>query len=56
MIVLEFKAKGKTTQYAAIDEAILTAQFVRNKCIRYWMDNQGVRQKELYRLSKTLRE
>ena len=39
-----------------IDEAILTAQFVRNKCIRYWMDNQGVGQKELYGLSKTLRE
>jgi putative transposase len=54
--VLEFKAKGKTTQYAAIDEAIRTAQFVRNKCIRYWMDNRGVGQKELYRLSKTLRE
>jgi putative transposase len=56
MIVLEFKAKGKTTQYVAIGEAILTGQFVRNKCIRYWMDNQGVGQKELYRLSKTLRE
>nr|WP_223300717.1 hypothetical protein [Oscillatoria nigro-viridis] len=28
-IVLEFKVKGKTTQYAAIDEAIRTAQFVR---------------------------
>ena len=56
MIVLEFKAKGKTTQYAAIDEAIRTAQFVRNKCIRYWMDNRGVGQKELYRLSKALRE
>ena len=56
MRVLEFKAKGKTTQYAAIDEAIRTAQFVRNKCIRYWMDNRGVGQKELYRLSKTLRE
>jgi putative transposase len=56
MIVLEFKAKGKTTQYRAIDEAILTAQFVRNKAIRHWMDNRGVGQKELYRLSKTLRE
>jgi putative transposase len=56
MLVLEFKAKGKTTQYAAIDEAIRTAQFVRNKCIRYWMDNRGVGQKELYRLSKALRE
>src|ERR687886_326560 len=56
MIVLEFKAKGKTTQYVAIDEAIRTAQFIRNKAIRYWMDNRGVGQKELYRLSKTLRE
>jgi putative transposase len=56
MIVLEFKAKGKTTQYTAIDEAIRTAQFVRNKAIRYWMDNRGVGQKELYRLSKALRE
>ena len=55
MIVLEFKAKGKTTQYAAIDEAILTAQFVRNKCIRYWMDNRGVGQKELYRHNTALR-
>ena len=56
MLVLEFKAKGKTTQYAAVNEAIKTAQFVRNKCIRFWMDNRGVGQKELYRLSKALRE
>jgi len=56
MILLEFKAKGKTTQYSAIDEAIRTAQFVRNKAIRHWMDNRGVGQKELYRLSKALRE
>ena len=55
MIVLEFKAQGKTTQYAAIDEAIKTAQFVRNKCIRYWMDNRGVGQKELYRYNTKLR-
>jgi Transposase and inactivated derivatives len=55
MIVLEFKAKGKTTQYTAIDEAIRTAQFVRNKCIRYWMDNRGVGQKELYRYNTALR-
>ncbi len=56
MLVLEYKAKGKTTQYTAIDEAIRSAQFVRNRCIRFWMDNRGVGQKELYRLSKTLRE
>ncbi len=56
MLVLEFKAKGKTIQYTAIDEAIRTAQFIRNKAIRHWMDNRGVGQKELYRLSKSLRE
>jgi putative transposase len=55
MIVLEFKAKGKITQYAAIDEAIRTAQFVRNKCIRHWMHNRGVGQKELYRYNTALR-
>jgi putative transposase len=55
MFVLEFKAKGKTTQYQAIDEAIRTAQFVRNKCIRFWMDNRGVGQKELYRYNTALR-
>jgi putative transposase len=55
MIVLEFKAQGKTTQYAAIDEAIRTAQFVRNKCIRHWMDNRGVGHKQLYRHNTALR-
>jgi putative transposase len=55
MRVLDFKAKGKTTQYTAIDEAIRTAQFVRNKCIRFWMDNKGVGQKELYRHNTLLR-
>ncbi|MEB3282812.1 RNA-guided endonuclease InsQ/TnpB family protein [Capilliphycus salinus ALCB114379] len=56
MIVLEFKAKGKTSQYSAIDEAIRTAQFIRNKAIRFWIDNSGVGQKDLYRLSKALRD
>ncbi|WP_414581835.1 RNA-guided endonuclease InsQ/TnpB family protein [Scytonema sp. PCC 10023] len=55
MIVLEFKAKGRTTQYSAINEAIRTAQFVRNKCIRFWMDNRGVGQKDLYRHNTALR-
>ncbi len=55
MVVFEFKAKGKTTQYAAINEAIKTAQFVRNKCIRFWMDNPGVGQKQLYRYNTALR-
>ncbi len=55
MLVFEFKAKGKTTQYLAIDEAIKTSQFVRNKCIRYWMDNKNVGQKDLYRYNTSLR-
>ncbi len=55
MKVLEFKVKGKKAQYAAIDEAIRTGQFVRNKCVRYCMDNKGVGQKELYRHNTWLR-
>lgn len=38
MLVLEYKVKARTIQYQAIEEAIRTTQFVRNKCIRYWMD------------------
>jgi len=38
MITLEFKTYGKLLQFSAIDEAIRTAQFVRNKCLRLWMD------------------
>ncbi|WP_075903570.1 RNA-guided endonuclease InsQ/TnpB family protein [Moorena bouillonii] len=47
MIVLEFKAYGKQKQYSAIDEAIRTAKFVRNSCIRYWMDNKGVSRSDI---------
>lgn len=38
MLVLEYKIKGKQAQYDAIDDAIRTTQFIRNKTIRYWMD------------------
>jgi putative transposase len=38
MLVLEYKVKGKKAQYAAIDDAIRTTQFIRNKAVRYWMD------------------
>ena len=41
MLVLEAKLKVKTQQYTLIDEAIRTALFVRNKALRYWMDNHG---------------
>jgi len=49
MIVLEFKLKGKESQYRIIDEMIRTAQFVRNSTLRYWMDHQGVKLAELYK-------
>ena len=55
MIVYEFKAKGKPYQYKVIDEAILSAQFVRNSCLRYWMDHRGLGRKELYRYNTELR-
>ncbi|MGB3403026.1 MAG: transposase [Microcoleaceae cyanobacterium] len=38
MLVLEYKVKAKQAQYRAINEAIRTVQFIRNKCLRYWMD------------------
>ena len=42
MIIYEFKVKGKDAQYRAIDEAIRTSQFIQNKCLRSWMDNEKV--------------
>lgn len=38
MLVLEYKIKAKKAQYQAIEEAIRTVQFIRNKCVRHWMD------------------
>jgi putative transposase len=54
MLVLEFKIKGKPHQYAAIDEAIRTAQFVRNKALRYWMDTPGVNKYHLNKYCRVL--
>lgn len=54
MIVLEAKLKGTTEQYGRLNEAIRTAQFVRNSCIRYWIDNKGVGKNELSKLCATL--
>ena len=56
MIVLEFKARTKPFQASAIDEAIRTSQFVRNKALRYWMDNEKVGKYDLNKLCKQLAE
>ena len=42
MLVFEFKAYGKSPQLAAIDDAIRTAKFIRNSCIRLWMDVKSI--------------
>ncbi|GIW38021.1 MAG: transposase [Meiothermus sp.] len=38
MLVIECKLYGSETQFRAIDEGIRVGQFVRNKALRYWMD------------------
>jgi putative transposase len=49
MLVFEFKAYGKSNQFSAVDEAIKTVQFIRNKAIRLWMDGGA---KSCYDLNK----
>ena len=57
MLVREAKLlNGTKSQYNSLDEAIRTAQFIRNKAIRYWIDNQGVDKSRLYKLSKEFKE
>jgi putative transposase len=38
MLVLEYKAVVSQKQELAINEAIRTTLFIRNKAIRYWRD------------------
>ena len=54
MLILEMKIHGKQAQYDAMDEAIRTAQFIRNKALRYWMENKGVGKYQLSAYCKVL--
>ena len=54
MLVLEFKCYGKQNQYQAIDEAIRTGQFIRNKCLRLWMDTPNIGRYDLNKYCKVL--
>ncbi|SRR6266851_890168 len=47
MLVYEYKLDGDAKQYQAIDEAIRTVQFVRNKCLRLWMDGERVNKNDV---------
>ncbi|GHO56189.1 RNA-guided endonuclease InsQ/TnpB family protein [Ktedonobacter robiniae] len=41
MLIYEYKLDGTKAQYAALDEAIRVVQFIRNKCLRLWMDEHA---------------
>ncbi|BAY44085.1 transposase, IS605 OrfB family protein [Scytonema sp. HK-05] len=54
MLVFEFKAYGKPAQLVAVNEAIRTAQFIRNSCIRLWMDNKDIGKNDLQKYCAVL--
>jgi len=47
MLIYEYKLAGTKQHYAAIDEAIRIVQFIRNKCLRLWMDERGINRNDL---------
>ena len=47
MLIYEYKVDGTRKQYAALDEAIRVVQFIRNKCLRLWMDERGISKNDL---------
>lgn len=54
MIVYEFKSAGTKTQYQKIDEAIRITKFLRNKCLRFWMDGKDVKPYDLNKYTTVL--
>ena len=54
MLILEYKLRTTHVQQTAIDEAIRTVQFIRNKAVRLWMDGRGVGQFEMQALCSQL--
>jgi transposase len=42
VLILDYKLRVNQAQSHAIDEAIRTVQFIRNKCLRLWMDRRGM--------------
>ncbi len=54
MLIFEYKLDGSKKQYAALDEAIRIVQFIRNKCLRLWMDERGISKNDLQCYCATL--
>ena len=47
MLVYEHKLDGNQQQFAAIEEVIHVVQFIRNKCVRLWIDGDRVNKNDL---------
>jgi putative transposase len=47
VLILEYKLRVNRAQETAIGEAIRTVQFIRNKCLRLWMDGRGIGDNDL---------
>lgn len=47
MLIREYQLRSNHIQQSAIDEAIRTVQFIRNKCLRLWMDGRGIGDNDL---------
>ena len=47
MLIYEYKLDGSKQQYVALEEAIRIVQFIRNKCLRLWMDERGISKNDL---------
>ena len=54
MLVFEFKAYGKSAQVTAVSDAIRTNMFIRNSCIRLWMDVKGTGKNDLQKYCAVL--
>ena len=47
MLLYDYKLRVSQAQQQAIDEAIRTVQFIRNTCLRLWMDGRGMSDNDL---------
>src|SRR6266705_2336424 len=47
MLIYEYKLDGNEKQFQVIEEAIRVVQFIRNKCLRLWMDGRSVSKNDL---------
>jgi putative transposase len=54
MLIYEYKLDGNIKQFQAVEEAIRVVQFIRNKCLRLWMDGERISKNDLQIYCSTL--